>query len=66
MERVERNDAEKKALKMMIDVGVNQKMLAKYLDITPQAINNRLKRGKIAPLIEAIQELDEKLPGNTA
>lgn len=66
MERVERNDAEKKALKMMIDVGVSQKMLAKYLDVTPQAINNRLKRGKVASLIEAIQELDKKLPENTA
>lgn len=60
MPRRKRNEAEKKVIKMMIDADVNQKMVAKHLDITPQAVNNRLKRGSVAPLIEAIQELKEK------
>ncbi len=61
MQRRKRNEAEKKVIKMMIDAGVTQKMVAKHLGITPQAVNNRLKRGSVAPLIEAVQELEEKL-----
>jgi len=61
MQRRDRNEAEKEVLKMMIDAGITQKMIAKHLDITPQAVNNRLKRGSVDPLIEAIEELEEKL-----
>jgi predicted transcriptional regulator len=61
MQKRKRNEAEKKAIKMMIDAGVTQKMVAKHLGITPQAVNNRLKRGSVEPLIEAIEELEEKL-----
>lgn len=59
MQKRTRNEAEKKVLKMMIDEGVTQKMIAKHLDITPQAVNNRLKRGSVAPLIEAIDQIKE-------
>lgn len=61
MQKRKRNEAEKKVIKMMIDVGVTQKMVAEHLGITPQAVNNRLKRGSVEPLIEAIGELEEKL-----
>jgi predicted transcriptional regulator len=61
MQKRKRNEAEKKVIKMMIDAGVTQKMVAKHLGITPQAVNNRLKRGSVEPLIEAIEELEEKL-----
>ena len=61
MQKRNRNEAEKKVIKMMIDAGVTQKMVAEHLDITPQAVNNRLKRGSVEPLIEAIEELQEKL-----
>lgn len=61
MQKRKRNEAEKKVIKMMIDVGVTQKMVAKHLGITPQAVNNRLKRGSVEPLIEAIEELEKKL-----
>ncbi len=61
MQKRDRNEAEKEVLKMMIDAGITQKMIAKHLDITPQAVNNRLKRGSVEPLIEAIEELEEKL-----
>lgn len=61
MEKIERSDSEKKVRKMMIDAGVNQRMVAKHLGVTPQAVNNRLKRGKVTPIIEAIEELEEKL-----
>lgn len=44
-------------MKMMIDADITQKMLAKHLDITPQAVNNRLKRGSVEPLIGAIEEI---------
>lgn len=60
MPKRKRNEAEKKVIKMMIDADVSQKMVAKHLGITPQAVNNRLKRGSVAPLIEAIRELEEK------
>ncbi len=61
MQKRKRNEAEKKVIKMMIDAGVTQKMVAEHLDITPQAVNNRLKRGSVEPLIEAIEELKIKL-----
>lgn len=61
MQKRKRNEAEKRVMKMMIDTGVTQKMVAKHLGITPQAVNNRLKRGSVEPLIEAIEELEEKL-----
>ncbi len=61
MQKRNRNEAEKKVIKMMIDAGVTQKMVAEHLDITPQAVNNRLKRGSVEPLIIAINELEEKL-----
>lgn len=61
MQKRNRNEAEKKVIKMMIDTGVTQKMVAEHLGITPQAVNNRLKRGSVEPLITAINELDEKL-----
>lgn len=60
MQNRKRNEAEKEVMKMMIDADVTQKMIAKHLDITPQAVNNRLKRGSVAPLIEAIEELQKK------
>ena len=60
MQKRDRNEAEKEVLKMMIDAGITQKMIAKHLEITPQAVNNRLKRGSVEPLIEAIDELKEK------
>ena len=61
MQKRNRNEAEKEVIKMMIDAGVTQKMVAEHLGITPQAVNNRLKRGSVEPLITAINELDEKL-----
>lgn len=61
MQKRKRNAAEKKVIKMMIDAGVTQKMVAEHLGITPQAVNNRLKRGSVDPLIEAIEELEKKL-----
>jgi len=61
MQKRNRNEAEKKVIKMMIDAGVTQKMVAEHLGITPQAVNNRLKRGSVDPLIDAIEELDKKL-----
>jgi predicted transcriptional regulator len=61
MERIQRTEAEKKTRKMMIDAGISQRMLAKHLQVTPQAINNRLKRGQVEPLLEAIRELDQQL-----
>ena len=64
MKRIERNEAEKKVLKMLIDTGITQKMVAEYLDVTPQAVRNRLERGKVEPILEAIRELDKKLPEN--
>ncbi|NGP87272.1 helix-turn-helix transcriptional regulator [Fodinibius halophilus] len=60
MQKRNRNKAEKKVLKMMIDADVSQKMIAEHLGITPQAVNNRLKRGSVEPLIEAIEELEEQ------
>jgi len=61
MQKRKRNETEKKVIKMMIDAGVTQKMVAEHLEITPQAVNNRLKRGSVDPLISAIEELQEKL-----
>lgn len=61
MQKRKRNEAEKKVIKMMIDADITQKMVAKHLGITPQAVNNRLKRGSVAPLIEAVEELEKKL-----
>lgn len=61
MQKRKRNEAEKKVIKMMIDAGITQKMIADHLDITPQAVNNRLKRGSVDPLIKAIDQLQEKL-----
>ncbi|MGD8426884.1 MAG: sigma factor-like helix-turn-helix DNA-binding protein [Balneolaceae bacterium] len=61
MQKRNRNEAEKKVIKMMIDAGVTQKMVAEHLGITPQAVNNRLKRGSVDPLIQAIEELQEQL-----
>jgi len=61
MQKRKRNEAEKKVIKMMIDADVTQKMVAEHMGITPQAVNNRLKRGSVEPLIEAINELKEKL-----
>jgi len=61
MQKRNRNEAEKKVIKMMIDAGVTQKMVAEHLGVTPQAVNNRLKRGSVDPLIQAIEELKEEL-----
>jgi len=61
MQKRKRNETEKKVIKMMIDAGVTQKMVAEHLEITPQAVNNRLKRGSVDPLVKAIDELKEKL-----
>ncbi|WP_445664145.1 winged helix-turn-helix transcriptional regulator [Fodinibius sp. AD559] len=60
MQNRKRNEAEKEVMKMMIDADITQKMIAEHLDITPQAVNNRLKRGSVDPLIKAIEELQEK------
>jgi len=57
MEKITRSKKEKEALKHMIDADVNQKMIAKHLDITPQAVNNRLKRGSTEVLHEAIEDI---------
>ena len=43
-EKSVRSEFEKKVLKMMIDYNVDQTDLAHYEGVTPQAINNRLKR----------------------
>jgi predicted transcriptional regulator len=59
MQNRKRNKAEKEVMKMMIDADITQKMIAKHLDITPQAVNNRLKRGSVDPLVKAIEELQE-------
>lgn len=61
MQKRKRNETEKKVIKMMIDAGITQKMVAEHLEITPQAVNNRLKRGSVDPLVKAIEELQEKL-----
>lgn len=61
MQKRTRNEAEKEVMKKMIDADVNQKMVADHLGITPQAVNNRLKRGSVEPLIKAIEELENKL-----
>ncbi|MDZ7680902.1 MAG: hypothetical protein U5J63_04105 [Fodinibius sp.] len=50
MQKRNRNEAEKEVMKMMIDADVTQKMVAKHLGITPQAVNNRLKRGSVRTL----------------
>lgn len=47
-------------MKMMIDADITQKMIANHLGITPQAVNNRLKRGSVEPLIKAIEELQKQ------
>lgn len=60
MQNRKRNEAEKEVMKMMIDADVTQKMIAKHLGITPQAVNNRLKRGSVEPLIEAIEQLQKE------
>ncbi|MGM0545593.1 MAG: sigma factor-like helix-turn-helix DNA-binding protein [Bacteroidota bacterium] len=60
MQNRKRNEAEKEVMKMMIDEDITQKMIAKHLGITPQAVNNRLKRGSVDPLITAIEELSEQ------
>lgn len=60
MQKRTRNEAEKQVMKMMIDADITQKMIAEHLGITPQAVNNRLKRGSVKPLIEAIEELEKK------
>lgn len=57
--RLHRNEAEKEVLKQLIDAGLTQKELAEHLNITPQAVNNRLKRGSVEPLLKAIKELRE-------
>jgi len=57
--RLQRNEAEKEVLKQLIDAGLTQKELAEHLNITPQAVNNRLKRGSVEPLLKAIKELRE-------
>ncbi len=61
MQKRNRNEAEKEVMKMMIDADLTQKMVTEHLGITPQAVNNRLKRGSVEPLIEAIEELEKKL-----
>ena len=61
MQKRKRNEAEKEVIKMMIDAGITQKMIAEHLGITPQAVNNRLKRGSVDPLVDAIEELKDKL-----
>ncbi len=40
----QRSQMEKELLKMMIDFDVDQTQLAEHEGVTPQAINNRLKR----------------------
>ncbi len=60
MQNRKRNEAEKEVMKMMIDADITQKMIAKHLGITPQAVNNRLKRGSVEPLVEAIEELQKE------
>jgi predicted transcriptional regulator len=57
MKELNRSPEHKKVLKMMIDHDITQKEVADYLDVTPQAVNNRLKRGSIEPIVEAINEL---------
>jgi len=57
MGRMIRNDVEKKVIKEIIDAGLTQKMIADHLGVTPQAVNNRLKRGKVEPILKAIREL---------
>lgn len=60
MQKRTRNEAEKEVMKKMIDSDITQKMIAEHLGITPQAVNNRLKRGSVEPLIDAIEELENK------
>lgn len=58
MSEINRRPEHKKVLKMLIDHDLSQKELAAHLDVTPQAVNNRMKRGSIEPLVEAINEIE--------
>lgn len=51
---------EKYIKKLLIDHDLRQKDLAEHLNVTPQAINNRIKMGRIEPLLKAIEELRDK------
>lgn len=44
IKKSDRSEFKKKVLKMMIDYNVDQTDLARFEGVTPQAINNRLKR----------------------
>ncbi len=57
MKAQSKEDKEKKVKKLLIEHDLSQKQIAEYLDITPQAVNNRIKRGSIEPILEAIEEL---------
>jgi len=46
--------------KLLIEYDLNQKMLAEHLGITPQAVNNRIKRGSTELLRKAIEELRDE------
>ncbi len=46
-------------MKEIIDAGLTQKIIADHLGITPQAVNNRIKRGSVEPIRKAIKELEE-------
>ncbi|GEM_PF-2486993 len=57
--RYNRNPVEKEVMKEIIDAGLTQKIIADHLGITPQAVNNRIKRGSVDPIRKAIKELQE-------
>ncbi len=50
-------EKEKKVKKLLVEPDLSQKQIAEYLDITPQAVTNRIKQGSIEPILEAIEEL---------
>lgn len=61
MERRVYNKKEIHTRKLMVEKGITIKMLSDHLEVSTTAIHNRLNRGTVEPLIEAILEIDEIL-----
>lgn len=53
-------DKSKELLKALIDADVEQKALAEELNVTPQAVNQRIRRGAVEPLWEALKKIKDK------